>query len=475
MRCGLRSNTAAETSGNVKTLSFAPLGMLLFVPVGQIGAIAALGVACVILAVCDVVAFVRGGRKKEIPAEQPAQEPAAAEEEPVPEAETVIGEQPAAETAVLKETEQEIAVAAPDDEEDEEDDPTSFEKEDEERDVIIADSGSGMKKILIRYNFSFLARLIQSPLDTKARYGVLADEIASYKGLKSKIGWKQQRIYTGRNTVAYLLFKGKKLCMAFALDPAEYSETKYRGKDMSHVKRFAKTPLLLKITSERKVRYAEHLLAAVCAKLDVERGETVHEENSFSYRTTAELIEENLVKVMTSGETGENVQVEQADISALIREKISMREAQLAITDELAESLVEEIGLRPQAEELPARAEEPPLETPAEEMREEGLRAETADMQETSAPPAPRKDAVSMGKTKRGIVNIDSLSRVFAPNEVVNLASLRAKNIVSPKVRSIKVLARGVLDKSLIVEADDFSLDAIKMILLTGGKVRRIR
>lgn len=244
--------------------------------------------------------------------------------------------------------------------------------------------------------------------------------------------------------------------MAFALDPAEYSETKYRGKDMSHVKRFAKTPLLLKITSERKVRYAEHLLAAVCAKLDVERGETVHEENSFSYRTTAELIEENLVKVMTSGETGENVQVEQADISALIREKISMREAQLAITDELAESLVEEIGLRPQAEELPARAE-------------------TADMQETSAPPAPRKDAVSMGKTKRGIVNIDSLSRVFAPNEVVNLASLRAKDIVSPKVGSIKVLARGVLDKPLIVEADDFSLDAIKMILLTGGKVRRIR
>ena len=88
-----------------------------------------------------------------------------------------------------------------------------------------------------------------------------------------------------------------------------------------------------------------------------------------------------------------------------------------------------------------------------------------------SAPPR----AATVGKKKRGIVNIDSLSRAFAPNDVVNLATLRAKGILNPKADGVKVLARGVLDKPLIVEADDFSMDAVKMILLTGGKVRRIR
>ena len=39
------------------------------------------------------------------------------------------------------------------------------------------------------------------------------------------------------------------------------------------------------------------------------------------------------------------------------------------------------------------------------------------------------------------------------------------------KATYIKVLARGSLDKRLIVEADDFSVQAAKMILLTGGEV----
>ena len=38
-------------------------------------------------------------------------------------------------------------------------------------------------------------------------------------------------------------------------------------------------------------------------------------------------------------------------------------------------------------------------------------------------------------------------------------------------VSFVKVLARGIIDKPLIVKAQDFSLDAAKMIQLTGGKV----
>mgnify|MGYP002800564498 FL=1 len=134
-----------------------------------------------------------------------------------------------------------------------------------------------------------------------------------------------------------------------------------------------------------------------------------------------------------------------------------------------------------QAEEVPAAddgaAETDEAAVPAVETTATG-EAVPGTMPPPSAPArreAVRREPASAGKGKRGIVNIDSLSRAFAPNDVVNLETLRKKKIVSPKVSSVKVLARGVLDKPLIVEANDFSMDAVKMILLTGGKVRRIR
>lgn len=40
---------------------------------------------------------------------------------------------------------------------------------------------------------------------------------------------------------------------------------------------------------------------------------------------------------------------------------------------------------------------------------------------------------------------------------------------------AVKVLARGSLDKALTVEAADFSLPAVKMIVITGGKVVKLK
>ena len=388
--------------------------------------------------------------------------------------------------------EDEVAADSAADEDDDSDLMVFGDDDEEESDMILADTGNGITKILVRYNYSFRARLIQSSAEVQSYYGQLINEISAYSGLKTKISWRQERVYSGRKTVAYMLFKGKKLCIAFALDPAEYSETKYRGLDMSNVRRFEKTPMLLKVVSERKVRYAKYLLSRACEKFGLEKtGEAPDTEFSLPYRTTPELIADSLVKVMSSGEGGESIPMEQADISALIRDRITMREAQMAITDEMAESLVEEIG----GEQEPAK-EAPTADLQAEEVPAADDAAETAEAAapavETTAtgeavpgtmppPSAPvrreavRREPASAGKGKRGIVNIDSLSRAFAPNDVVNLETLRKKKIVSPKVSSVKVLARGVLDKPLIVEANDFSMDAVKMILLTGGKVRRIR
>ena len=72
---------------------------------------------------------------------------------------------------------------------------------------------------------------------------------------------------------------------------------------------------------------------------------------------------------------------------------------------------------------------------------------------------------------KKSIINIDTLSANFESGDTVNLETLKEKGLLQKKTDFVKVLARGLLDKHLTVEAQDFSADAVKMIILTGGKV----
>ena len=76
-------------------------------------------------------------------------------------------------------------------------------------------------------------------------------------------------------------------------------------------------------------------------------------------------------------------------------------------------------------------------------------------------------------KGKKGIVNIDVLSQRFQSGARVTIEALHEMRVIPNSVDSVKVLANGILDKPLIVEADDFSLQAVKMIALTGGRVIR--
>ena len=106
------------------------------------------------------------------------------------------------------------------------------------------------------------------------------------------------------------------------------------------------------------------------------------------------------------------------------------------------------------------------------EVRESVSVAEAAGTitDETAAQLTIREEKKSVHRgTKKGIINIDTLSANFASGDVVDLIALKEKGLVARNVGHVKVLARGVLDKSLTVMAQDFSLDAVKMIALTGG------
>ena len=73
---------------------------------------------------------------------------------------------------------------------------------------------------------------------------------------------------------------------------------------------------------------------------------------------------------------------------------------------------------------------------------------------------------------KKDIVNVDTLSENFNDGDVVTIQALKDKNLVPRKSKQVKLLARGELNKVLHVELQDYSLEAVKMVIATGGTVK---
>ena len=70
----------------------------------------------------------------------------------------------------------------------------------------------------------------------------------------------------------------------------------------------------------------------------------------------------------------------------------------------------------------------------------------------------------------KATVNLGAINDAFNDGDKVDLAALKAKGLAPAKAKRVKVLASGRLEKhGLEVEANSFSLQAIKMITLTGG------
>jgi ribosomal protein L15 len=85
-----------------------------------------------------------------------------------------------------------------------------------------------------------------------------------------------------------------------------------------------------------------------------------------------------------------------------------------------------------------------------------------------------RTPATRIAAGKKDIINIDTIAANFERGEIVNIDSLKAKGLIPQNASAIKVLARGMLTKPLTIEAQDFSLEAIKMIALTGGTAVKV-
>ncbi|MBR1748140.1 MAG: uL15 family ribosomal protein [Clostridia bacterium] len=298
---------------------------------------------------------------------------------------------------------------------------TGAEDEAEDGGVVVDAKGNYFN---IRYNKSFMAKLIQSSDETKAYYGELKNEALSYGKAKSRISWAYDSVNAGRSPVVKFGIRGKTLCVYFALDADDYADSKYKVEKAESAK-YESVPCMYRIKNDRRLDYAKDLIAATCEKLGLTKGDVPTEDYRLPYETTEALVAKGLVKELTVAAT--STQIERAKSEGTIRvvDHVSASEVNDLISNEVAASAI------------------------VTERRTERT-------------------------GKRGTINVDVLATNFESGETVTIERLKEKKLIPASVGQVKLLARGNLDKVLHVELQDYSIEAVKMVIATGGTVKRV-
>ena len=72
-------------------------------------------------------------------------------------------------------------------------------------------------------------------------------------------------------------------------------------------------------------------------------------------------------------------------------------------------------------------------------------------------------------------INLDTICENFNDGDTVSISSLKAKKLAPKNCGRVKILARGTMTKRLEIVADKYSLQAVKMITLAGGKAEQLK
>lgn len=402
-------------------------------------------------------------------------------------------------------------------------------------------SGSGKivfagKEIRVRYLRSFTAKLSQSNDLVKERYSILKNELLSYKKAKARTSWYFETFRLGRLAYARFAVRGKTLTLYLALNPEDLVGTKYRFKDVGGVKKYAQTPVCVKIKSNRGVRWAKELISILANENGFKRLDLEEVDYYPEFRSTKDLIldkqirligvdaRKEFLKIQNDGLDSSYVsdfsgvaatldgEVSQIDNSSIDLVEEGQNHAPYAVIlevdlDEKAALTKDDIADKPAIKTLDQAVEETLTETvekvsdeKAEVVTEihdweyDGIRAEAEPLIErefeikesVSVYGADKvmtneeaEDLIETAKdfaekevygSAKAIINVDVLSNNFAAGETVTLKALTDKNLLPKKTGYFKVLGSGVINKPLVVEADEFSVNAAKMILLTGGR-----
>ena len=162
----------------------------------------------------------------------------------------------------------------------------------------------------LRFDRSFSAKLILSERAVKEYYADIATEFLKYERVKTKTGWSGVSFSVGRTRFAFISITGKTLCLYLALNPEDYSDGRYKAKNVSSVKNRAKTPALLKIKSDGAKRHAIVLIDKAAEnfglKISGERGVSPVKYSDFRTDTFNNLVTRGLIRIVRNSSNRKN-------------------------------------------------------------------------------------------------------------------------------------------------------------------------
>ena len=372
--------------------------------------------------------------EEEAPAEEeaPTEEEAPAEEtqdefdaflNSVPEKEEAPAEEaaPAAEEAPAEEAEEEDAEEAEEEDEEEEgENPYDEEEEAQEEEApehektlessievqeyVAVDENGQPKKIKRKFN----TKMMFAPYETKEYYNEVKNYLMMYRA-KGRCSARCES-FRYKGLVAKLALGGKAIKVFLALDPAIIEQyPKYRLKDVSEKKQYAEVPVMIKVRSDRALKYCKELIDLMFANRLVKPKRNFEPTNF-------------ITQLIPNGE---------AILGNLGMEAWYLQDTMNVngIPEEMPDDLIDYLPMIPG--------------DPLDEEEEEA------------------------------VVYLDTLCLHFEEGSVIQLDMLKSAHICQ-KGNILRVKARGTLDRKLIIYAEKFDDDALKMILCTNGTAIRI-
>ena len=288
--------------------------------------------------------------------------------------------------------------------------------ESDEEQVVETTTDASGNIFKIQYISSFTAKLIQSSDEIKRQYSELRKEVLSYSGTKSKTTWHFDTISYGRTVILRFGIRGKTLCVYYALNYEDFENSKYKLENVTS-KKHSSAPCLYRIKNDRRFDYAKELIEILAKKYDLIKEEKEIEDIMPPYEDRDTLVSKGLIKKLEVKLTSNDKKITE----------ITVDEANKAMSNDAALGCVI---------------------TDNDSKIHEG---------------------------KKEVVNVSVLEEQYNDGDTVNIESLIEKGIINSNVGYVKLLAGGKLDKKLNVELQDYSIEAVKMIIILGGTVKKVR
>lgn len=150
-------------------------------------------------------------------------------------------------------------------------------------------------ELVTRYRRSFKSRLIQNE-KMQDFYTDVRNALSELAGLRSRVSQACENFRFHGDRIARLSVGGKTLTLYLALDPEAYEDSKYRYEDVSERKTYAETPMKVRVTSKRMVKYAKELILDLAKKHEVPVVGHIPMDYHAPYEADEVLIRKGLIK-----------------------------------------------------------------------------------------------------------------------------------------------------------------------------------